>query len=357
MKNIGLRIKELRKKNDLTQEKLAEYLGVTYKSVSKWECGMTMPDLALIVPLSKALGVSTDELLGAKESDTRLEELERLYDEAAKTNYPEACLPIAETATNEYPSDMKWMTCYAIDTWNLAIATLPNGEEFEKVRERVIKMFDRVIGNTDDDEIKARAIWYIVGCFCGKGDKKEARRYLDLFPETKIDPTEKEGLLVSCLDGDEQIYHKQKYLEKRFVALVNALLWGNISTIGDNKDNCTAAEGIIKAMIPDGNYCEYHHSMSHIKFRKAEISASEGNAESAMVFLKEAVYHAREYDLIDSIALGEYRYTAPLFDHITIDSREWYHSGGTLLGDIKEMSKRDVFDFIRDYEDFKALFE
>ena len=68
MKNIGLRIKELRKKNDLTQEKLAEYLGVTYKSVSKWECGLTMPDLALIVPLSKALGVSTDELLGAKES-------------------------------------------------------------------------------------------------------------------------------------------------------------------------------------------------------------------------------------------------------------------------------------------------
>lgn len=353
MKNIGQRIKELRKKNDLTQEKLADYLGVTYKSVSKWECGLTAPDLALIVPLSKALGVSTDELLGAKEADTRLEELQRLYDEAAKTNYPKACLPIAETATHEYPSDMKWLICYAIDTWNTAIATLPNGEEFEKVRERVIEMFDRVIGNTDDDEIKARAIWYIVGCFCGKGCKKEARRYLDLFPETKIDPTEKEGLLVSCLDGDEQIYHRQKYLEKHFGALVRVLLWSNI---GDYRDTCTAAESIIKAMIPDGNYCEYHHSMSHIKFRKAEIAASERNAESAMKFLKEATYYAKEYDLIESIALGEYRYTAPLFDHLTIDSREWYHSEGTLLDDIKEMSKRKVFDFIRDRKDFKALF-
>lgn len=37
MKNIGKRIKDLRKKNDLTQEKLADLLGVTYKSVSKWE--------------------------------------------------------------------------------------------------------------------------------------------------------------------------------------------------------------------------------------------------------------------------------------------------------------------------------
>ena len=36
MQNIGKRIRELRKKNDLTQEKLADYLGVSYQAVSKW---------------------------------------------------------------------------------------------------------------------------------------------------------------------------------------------------------------------------------------------------------------------------------------------------------------------------------
>ena len=62
---IGERIKQLRKKNDLTQEKLADYLCVSYQAVSKWECGLSSPDLALIVPLAKLLNVTTDELLGA----------------------------------------------------------------------------------------------------------------------------------------------------------------------------------------------------------------------------------------------------------------------------------------------------
>lgn len=66
MNNIGKRIKQLRKENDLTQEKLADYLGISYKSVSKWETGITFPDLSMIVPISKLLGVSTDELLGVK---------------------------------------------------------------------------------------------------------------------------------------------------------------------------------------------------------------------------------------------------------------------------------------------------
>ena len=73
MQNIGQKIKELRKKNDLTQEKLADYLGVTYKSVSKWECGLTTPDLSLIGPITKILHVSADELLGLTSEDTDTE--------------------------------------------------------------------------------------------------------------------------------------------------------------------------------------------------------------------------------------------------------------------------------------------
>ena len=56
-------IKSLRKKKRLTQAKLAQILGVSDKAVSKWETGKGLPDITLIEPLAKALGVSVIELM------------------------------------------------------------------------------------------------------------------------------------------------------------------------------------------------------------------------------------------------------------------------------------------------------
>ena len=67
---IGEKIKELRRENNLTQEQLADYLCVSYQAVSKWETGISNPDLSLIEPLTKLFRVSSDELLGLNETET-----------------------------------------------------------------------------------------------------------------------------------------------------------------------------------------------------------------------------------------------------------------------------------------------
>ncbi|MCL2364395.1 MAG: helix-turn-helix domain-containing protein [Defluviitaleaceae bacterium] len=61
---IGTRIKELRKRKNITQEQLAEALGVTNQAISKWESGNGYPDIAYIVPIAKYFDVSADYLLG-----------------------------------------------------------------------------------------------------------------------------------------------------------------------------------------------------------------------------------------------------------------------------------------------------
>lgn len=60
---FGIFVAKLRKEAGLTQKALAEQLHVTDKAVSKWETGQRCPDIALLVPLSEALGVTATELL------------------------------------------------------------------------------------------------------------------------------------------------------------------------------------------------------------------------------------------------------------------------------------------------------
>ena len=61
---MGQTIRRLRKEKNLTQEELAEQLGVTFQAVSKWENDAGMPDISQVVPIAHVFGVSTDVLFG-----------------------------------------------------------------------------------------------------------------------------------------------------------------------------------------------------------------------------------------------------------------------------------------------------
>ena len=69
---IGRFLKQLRQEKGLTQEQLAEALGVNPRTVSRWETARTMPDFALLVELARRYGVTVDELLdgGRRENGT-----------------------------------------------------------------------------------------------------------------------------------------------------------------------------------------------------------------------------------------------------------------------------------------------
>lgn len=63
---IGNRIQKFRKEKGLTQEELAEKLGVSAQAVSKWENDASCPDISLLPQLCRILGITTDELLSGK---------------------------------------------------------------------------------------------------------------------------------------------------------------------------------------------------------------------------------------------------------------------------------------------------
>lgn len=99
-KKMAQFITELRKEKELTQKDLAEQLGVTDKAVSKWERGLSCPDISLLSKLSHILGVTTSELLNGEKAEPSAPEVEAMV---------EATLQYADTATkNIIAKSTRW---------------------------------------------------------------------------------------------------------------------------------------------------------------------------------------------------------------------------------------------------------
>lgn len=115
---IGENIKRLRKAKNVTQEQIAEVLGISVTAVSKWERCETYPDITLLFPLAHYFEVTLDELLGYDEERVQAEI------EATLSEYRSLWLTEPEKARNlicrayqEYPNDYLVMHYYM---WNLA---------------------------------------------------------------------------------------------------------------------------------------------------------------------------------------------------------------------------------------------
>ena len=81
---FGKFVADTRRERGLTQQALAEQLHITDKAVSKWERGLSYPDLTLLEPLAEALGLTTGELLACRKDPA--ENVTNLLDIAKESN-------------------------------------------------------------------------------------------------------------------------------------------------------------------------------------------------------------------------------------------------------------------------------
>ena len=165
---IGLsgNIRALRKERGLTQEQLAEVLGVTVGAVHKWESGLNMPDILLLIRMADFFDTSVDALLGYRMNDNRLETMEQRLREYRRKKDREG-LAEAEKALKKYHYSFRIV---------YQCALLYSGFGFESgdraLLRRALELFERsrmLLGQNGDPEIGDQTI-------CGK----IARVYLAL---------------------------------------------------------------------------------------------------------------------------------------------------------------------------------
>lgn len=108
---IGEKIKEFRKSKGISQEILAQALGVTFQAVSKWETNTAAPDVALIPAIASYFGVSIDELFDYNVYENE-RKIDAIYREAAGylRNDPEAAEYILRQGLKQFPGDENMFT-------------------------------------------------------------------------------------------------------------------------------------------------------------------------------------------------------------------------------------------------------
>ncbi|MCK8059010.1 MULTISPECIES: helix-turn-helix transcriptional regulator [unclassified Fusibacter] len=108
---IGEVIKMHRGRKGLTQDKLAEILGVSAQAISRWENQMTYPDINLIPAIANFFGISTDELLGM-DTLRNEEEISRIHStvhRAIKSGKVDEAITELRKALKTYPNDYGFM--------------------------------------------------------------------------------------------------------------------------------------------------------------------------------------------------------------------------------------------------------
>lgn len=107
---FGAFVSALRKERGYTQKELAQKLFISDKAVSKWETGMSVPDVSLLVPLSELLGVSVTELLMCEKMEQPAQMDTCQVESLVKT----AIAYADETPQRAYQSDRKKAWLYAV---------------------------------------------------------------------------------------------------------------------------------------------------------------------------------------------------------------------------------------------------
>lgn len=210
MIKLSEKIKSLRKQKNISQEVLANYLGVSFQSVSKWENGNTMPDVTMIPAIASFFGVSTDELF-----DFNLLEMEKQVDAICYESwkYRENDVARSERILREglqrFPGN------------DIILNNLLYTLDYKTRSNEVISLCKTLIESTKDDSVKYDACRILASCYKENGQNELVKPTLEIIPEIYFSKLE---LMASLLEGEDSYEAAQKQKNLSAEDLIDMLI-------------------------------------------------------------------------------------------------------------------------------------
>ena len=186
---IGEKIKSLRKSHNISQDTLAQYLGISFQSVSKWENGSTLPDITMIPAIASFFEISTDELF-----DFNKMEIEKRVDKICfdacqfRHSNPLKAERILREGLKQYPGNELLL--------NNLLYTLRSPER----NEEVIELCKTLIECSKRDDVRLDALRILAETYKSMGEYSLCKETISKIPEIYFTKLQLDAIL---LDGED----------------------------------------------------------------------------------------------------------------------------------------------------------
>lgn len=342
---LNEQIREHRKKVGLTQEQVANSLGVSAPAVNKWENGSTYPDITLLAPLARLLEIDLNTLFTFHESLSK-KEIGRFCNEVgevANTMGFQAGFSAATAKLQEYPTcDLLRYSMALLLEGTLARASLSSEERAEY--ERRLMVWYEQAANSKDEETKEAAISILANKYLACGKTEKAQELIALLPDKRT--VDKQMLKINVLMKQERyeeaaalaemkIFSDIATIQSYFITLVD------IDLLLDETDSAACVSEISQKMASLFGFWEYNGYVCPL-----QIALASKDAAKSIELIKKML----------NAALTPIKSPA-MFQHLPTKSADDTLGSRVAALMLRQLETDNECEFLRSDPDFQALMD
>lgn len=326
---IGEKIKFLRRGQDMTQEELAEQLGVSCQSVSRWENGNCYPDMELLPVIAGTFGVTVDNLLGmdAAAEQAAVDGYLARFQTAISQGRIDDCIAIAREGVAAWPNNYALLNklMYALFVAGDGTGNIPHWREnIARYDGEIVALGERIMKYCPDQNIRLEATARLAFQHCEQGRKAQGRAIFESLPPMSLC---RENFQWWSLEEEEKLPFVRKRIEDGYAALdagLYNLAYGDLLP-DEELVQVYEKKFQLKQLMYDGHWDSglFYNAQNYA--RMARVYARLGRVEDCLATLEKAAAAAKAFDArpeeskIKTLLLGEQ--TLRRTDFHTADSR------------------------------------
>lgn len=339
---IGEIIRKYRKEKELTQEEMANRLGVTAPAVNKWENGNSLPDILLLAPIARLLDISLNTLLDFHGELTAQEicDIIQTMDEKFKSETYDEVFQWVKKLSEQYPSNEQliWQTTLVLDTRRMA-DKIPDADKYDQY---ICSCYTRVL-ESKDEALRCHAADSLFSFYMRKEEYEKAERYLSYLSDYDPMKKMKQAQLHAKMGRIHTAYRTYEEMLFSSYQTVSCVLY-SISRLAVEEGDLERAhwlaqkEGPLADMFEMGEYHAYSCAL--------DLAVSEKAAERTVEITRKLL---GSLDSMYSFA------SSPLYSHMSFKEPEKQFSAELKIRLLKIFQEEEQYDFLKGNPQWEEL--